>query len=609
MNRIDYNRRTFSQIKEELITFISQNYPEVISDFTDSSVGSMLLDLNAAVGDNLSFNMDRAFQETQLEYAQQRRSILQIAKTNGLNIIPRSASVTVVDFTINVPTLGDEPDNNYLPILKAGSQVIGNSRVFELTEDIDFQSGLSNFGVPNRSVIPVYNTNNQISSYNITKSEVVFNGQTKIFRRLVTSNEAKPFFELTLPDNNVLSIEQIIVLDGQNFNNNPSLQTFFDDQYRFYEVDYLAQDRIFEENYSGGDRTGIRSGITKFPTKKFIKEFTENGFCKITFGGGDAQVDYFNEFVLNQNNLNNDDFLRNYLNNLSTGEKIRPNTTIFVRYKTGGGSLSNLGPNTINQTANVNMFFGGTTIVNVQNRVKNSLTVNNRIPAVGGTDLISNEQLKKLIMFNNASQNRCVTINDYLVQTLKMPGKFGKPFRVNTFKENNKVVISILGLDENNKLNNTSTSVLKDNISEYIKNYRMINDYVEVRDAKIINISISVNLYVQEISDSQIVNNIVNIIRDYFDINNSFINEDIYIGDLINSINDATGVINVIDLKIFNKVGGRYSLNESSMEYVDNNTRELKLVNNTLYSEMDSMFEIKFPEKDIVIRLFRRGDL
>lgn len=609
MNRIDYNRRTFSQIKEELITFISQNYPEVISDFTDSSVGSMLLDLNAAVGDNLSFNMDRAFQETQLEYAQQRRSILQIAKTNGLNIIPRSASVTVVDFTINVPTLGDEPDNNYLPILKAGSQVIGNSRVFELTEDIDFQSGLSNFGVPNRTVIPVYNTNNQISSYNITKSEVVFNGQTKIFRRLVTSNEAKPFFELTLPDNNVLSIEQIIVLDGQNFNNNPSLQTFFDDQYRFYEVDYLAQDRIFEENYSGGDRTGIRSGITKFPTKKFIKEFTENGFCKITFGGGDAQVDYFNEFVLNQNNLNNDDFLRNYLNNLSTGEKIRPNTTIFVRYKTGGGSLSNLGPNTINQTANVNMFFGGTTIVNVQNRVKNSLTVNNRIPAVGGTDLISNEQLKKLIMFNNASQNRCVTINDYLVQTLKMPGKFGKPFRVNTFKENNKVVISILGLDENNKLNNTSTSVLKDNISEYIKNYRMINDYVEVRDAKIINISISVNLYVQEISDSQIVNNIVNIIRDYFDINNSFINEDIYIGDLINSINDATGVINVIDLKIFNKVGGRYSLNESSMEYVDNNTRELKLVNNTLYSEMDSMFEIKFPEKDIVIRLFRRGDL
>jgi len=609
MDRIDYNRRTFSQIKQELITFISQNYPEVISDFTDSSVGSMLIDLNAAVGDNLSFNIDRAFQETQLEFAQQRRSILQIAKTNGLNIVPRSASVTVVDFTINVPTLGDEPNENYLPILKAGSQVIGNSRIFEITEDIDFQSGLSNFGIPNRSVIPVYNSNNQISSYNITKSEVVFNGQTKIFRKLVTSNEAKPFFELTLPDNNVLSIEQIIVLDGQNFTENPSIQTFFDDQFRFYEVDYLAQDRIFEENYSGGDRTGIKSGITKFPTKKFIKEFTENGFCKITFGGGDPQVDYFNNFVLNQNNLTNDEFLRNYLNNISTGEKIRPNTTIFVRYRTGGGSQSNLGPNTINQTANVNMFFGGTTIVNIQNLVKNSLTVNNTIPAVGGTDLISNEQLKKLIMFNNASQNRCVTINDYLVQTLKMPGKFGKPFRVNGFKENNKVVISILGLDDNGKLNNTSTSVLKENISEYIKNYRMINDYIEIRDAKIINISVNIDLYVQDFSDSEIANNIIRIISDYFNINDNFLNEDIYIGDLINSINDATGVINVMSWKFFNKVGGRYSLNETTIPYVDDNTREIRLFNNTLYSDKDSMFEIKFPEKDIVVRLFRRGDI
>jgi hypothetical protein len=609
MDRIDYNRRTFSQIKQELITFISQNYPEVISDFTDSSVGSMLIDLNAAVGDNLSFNIDRAFQETQLEFAQQRRSILQIAKTNGLNIVPRSASVTVVDFTINVPTLGDEPNENYLPILKAGSQVIGNSRIFEITEDIDFQSGLSNFGIPNRSVIPVYNSNNQISSYNITKSEVVFNGQTKIFRKLVTSNEAKPFFELTLPDNNVLSIEQIIVLDGQNFTENPSIQTFFDDQFRFYEVDYLAQDRIFEENYSGGDRTGIKSGITKFPTKKFIKEFTENGFCKITFGGGDPQVDYFNNFVLNQNNLTNDEFLRNYLNNISTGEKIRPNTTIFVRYRTGGGSQSNLGPNTINQTANVNMFFGGTTIVNIQNLVKNSLTVNNTIPAVGGTDLISNEQLKKLIMFNNASQNRCVTINDYLVQTLKMPGKFGKPFRVNAFKENNKVVISILGLDDNGKLNNTSTSVLKENISEYLKNYRMINDYIEIRDAKIINISVNIDLYVQDFSDSEIANNIIRIISDYFNINDNFLNEDIYIGDLINSINDATGVINVMSWKFFNKVGGRYSLNETTIPYVDDNTREIRLFNNTLYSDKDSMFEIKFPEKDIVVRLFRRGDI
>lgn len=609
MNQINYNRKTFLQIKNELINFINQNYPEVISDFSDSSVGSMLLDLNAAVGDNLSFNIDRAFQETQLEYAQQRRSILQIAKTNGLNITPRSASVSVVDFTITVPTLGDQPNPDYLPILKSGSQVIGNSRVFELGNDIDFQSSLSSFGSPNRVVTPIYNPNNQITNYNITKSEVVFNGRTKIFRKTIDNLEAKPFYELTLPDIDVLNIEQIIILNGTNFLTDPSIDLFFNDDYRFYEVDFLAQDRIFEENYSIGDRSGIKSGITKYPTKKFIKEFIENGQCRITFGGGDTEVNAYQNFILNQETLSNDDFLRTYLNNISTGERVRPNTTIFVRYRVGGGALSNLGPNTITQVANVNMFFGGNTLKNIENNVRTSLKVNNRIPAVGGTDLISNNQLKKLIMFNNASQNRCVTLNDYLVQTMKMPGKFGKPFRVNTFKENNKVIISILGLDENGKLNNTSTSILKNNISEYIKNYRMINDYVEIKDSKIINISTSLSLYVENFTDPEIANNVIRVIDDYFNINRRFINEDIYLGDLIENVNNVTGVINVISVKFFNMIGDRYSLNETSMPYVDDNTREIRLFNNTLYSDKDSMFEIKFPEKDIVIKLFRKGDL
>jgi hypothetical protein len=609
MSQIDYNRRTFLQIKNELINFINQNYPEVISDFSDSSVGSMLLDLNAAVGDNLSFNIDRAFQETQLEYAQQRRSILQIAKTNGLNITPRSASVSVVDFTITVPTLGDQPNQDYLPVLKAGSQVIGNSRVFELSSDIDFSSKFSSFGNINRDEVPIRNANGQITNYNITKKEVVFNGRTKIFRKTIDTFEAKPFFELTLPDIDVLNIEQVIILNGTNFVTNPSVDLFFNDEYRFYEVDYLVQDRIFEENYSSGDRNGVKSGITKYPTKKFIKEFLDNGQCKLIFGGGNTEVINYQSFILNQESLSNDDFLRTYLNNISTGEKVKPNTTIFVRYRVGGGSLSNLGPNTITQTANVNMFFGGNVNQSLANNVRTSLRVNNPIPAVGGTDIISNDQLKKLIMFNNAAQNRCVTLNDYLVQTMKMPGKFGKPFRINTFKENNKVVISILGLDENGKLSNTSTSVLKENISEYLKNYRMINDYVEVKDAKIINISINLSLYVENFTDSEISNNVVRVVDDYFNINRRFINEDIFLGNLIESVNNVTGVINVVSITFFNKVGDRYSLNQTSMPYVNNNTREIQLFNNTLYSDKDSMFEIKFPEKDISVKLFRRGDL
>ena len=77
-NVIQYGSRTFGEIRTDLISLIRQMYPEVLSDFTDSSVGAMLIDLNAGVTNNLSVNTDRAFQETQLEYAQQRASILNI---------------------------------------------------------------------------------------------------------------------------------------------------------------------------------------------------------------------------------------------------------------------------------------------------------------------------------------------------------------------------------------------------------------------------------------------------------------------------------------------------------------------------------------------------
>ena len=82
-NVIQYGSRTFGEIRIDLINLIRQMYPEVLSDFTDSSVGAMLIDLNAGVTNNLSINTDRAFQETQLEYAQQRTSILNIAKNVG----------------------------------------------------------------------------------------------------------------------------------------------------------------------------------------------------------------------------------------------------------------------------------------------------------------------------------------------------------------------------------------------------------------------------------------------------------------------------------------------------------------------------------------------
>jgi len=185
-----------------------------------------------------------------------------------------------------------------------------------------------------------------------------------------------------------------------------------------------------------------------------------------------------------------------------------------------------------------------------------------------------------------------------------MPGKFGSPFRANAFKENNKVVISILGIGADGKLSNTSNSLLKENIAEYLSKYRMINDYVEIKDGKIYNLAFDIDVYVENIADNTIANSIITLVKDYFDIDNYEMNQDVFLGRLQRQILEANGVVNVISIKVYNRVGGQYSNNVISQAFANTNTGEIQIINNTIHSTMDSMFEIKYPEKDI--RVFLR---
>ena len=604
-NVIRYGSRTFGEIRTDLISLIKQTYPTVLSDFTDSSVGAMLIDLNAGVANNLSINTDRAFQETQLEYAQQKNSILNIAKNMGFNIPAKRPSVTVVDFTTVIPVLGDRPDASYYPTLFAGAQVVGGGRIFETQEVIDWNSPVSNLGDPNRSILPNYNSNGVIVSYNITKREVVINGSSNIYKRVINTNDVVPFFTLTLPDPDVLEIDSIILMEGTNYTSNPTAGDFNNPANRYYEVDYLAQQRIFTENYQSSQANPHASGIKVATwidvTKKFIKEFTANGYCKITFGSGDAYADAFKSGFLKEG-VSNKYFLENFLNNTALGEKLKANYTLFVKYRTGGGSNSNVGATVLTQLGSYTIKSNGSR-QDYRQSVEKSLKVSNPIPAIGGNDGLSVEQIRQLIKYNFSSQYRDVNITDYLLQIYKMPGKFGSPFRANVFKLNNKVLISILDIGADGKLSNTSNTLLKANITEYLSQFRMINDYVEIKDGKIFNLAFDIDVYVENIADNQIANSIITLVRDYFNVNNYEMNQDIFLGRLQRQILEANGVINVISIKVYNKVGGLYSSNTIS-QAVYPNTNEIVVINNTIHSTEDSMFEIKYPEKDI--RVFLR---
>ena len=605
-NIIQYGSRTFGEIRQDLIAFIRQAYPEVLSDFTDSSVGAMLIDLNAGVGNNLAINTDRAFQETQLEYAQLRTSILNIAKNMGFNISGRRPSVTVIDFTVTVPVLGDRPDASYYPVLSPGAQVLGGGKIFETQDTIDWSSPVSNLGDPNRSIIPNLDSNGIVVSYGITKREVVINGSTNIFKRIINPSDVVPFFQVTLPDPDVIEIDNVILLEGTNYTTNPPLADFYTSTNRFYEVDYLAQQRVFVENVSSsvsstGTTEGIKAARWIDVTKKFLKEYTANGYCVLTFGSGDADADAFKSGFLKVG-VSNQYFLDNFLNNTALGEKLQPNYTLFVRYRTGGGINSNLGASTLTQLGGYTMRVVGSNS-SFNQSVQRSLKVNNPIPAIGGNDGLSVEQIRQLIKYNFASQDRDVTLTDYLLQLYKMPGQYGSPFRANAFKQNNKVVISMLGIGSDGKLSNTSNTLLKNNIAEYLTEYRMINDYVEIKDGKIFNLAFDIDVYVENIADNQIANSIITLVRDYMNINNYQMDENIFLGPLQREILTANGVINVIDIKVYNKVGGQYSNNVVSQEILSPATGEIQIINNTIYATEDSMFEIKYPEKDIKVYL------
>ena len=69
------------------------------------------------------------------------------------------------------------------------------------------------------------------------------------------------------------------------------------------------------------------------------------------------------------------------------------------------------------------------------------------------------------------------------------------------------------------------------------------------------------------------------------------------------NIQDVAGVISVTDLKVFNKVGGQYSSSETSQRYSDSKTREIALIDETIFAEPSQIYQVRFPEKDIKVRV------
>jgi len=167
--QINYLSRDYASIREDLINYLKAFFPDQWQDFNVSSPGMALLELNAYVGDILSYVADKKFNELFIDGITERKSAYRLAKTLGYSIPGVRPALTLADITIEVPVTADGPDPDYLPIFRPGVQIKGAGQVFETTAEVDFSRDFSETGDPNRIIQPILNGNQDLIRYRIVK--------------------------------------------------------------------------------------------------------------------------------------------------------------------------------------------------------------------------------------------------------------------------------------------------------------------------------------------------------------------------------------------------------------------------------------------------------
>lgn len=669
-SKIPYSTRNYAEFRDEFMKLTRKYYPNIIKDFSDAAIGQWFIELLASVSDDLSYHIDRVFQETDLNSAQQASSLLQLARSNGLKVPGRKGALCEVEISCNLP-LNEQgeggtgnlrlADENYAPVIKKGTLFSTGMVIFELMYDVDFREQFDENGVSNRKIVPLRDANGNIISYTYTKLAVVQAGQSKIYKKVINSSDIKPFMEVLLQDRNIMGVESIIVKQDTNLTTDPIINEFMVDEEsyldksgnpveRFFEVDslidqyrfgYVVQkvepNEIKEGTYYNPlwedcnymDQEGnevtyrrIAKGKWKRLKNKFITEYTDNWQLKVIFGAGiknqygeiPEDAENFTRYMMSRMEAND------YMGVLPESE-----STMYILYRVGGGEESNIAKDTLTNIVYINYSICGNSEDGDNAKkikdVQNSISVTNTTPSYGGKDEPTADELRYLIKYNNSSQNRCVTIHDYYAKIMEIPAKYGCPFRVGIIEENNKIVIYTLGLDYEGNLSNMLAETVAENIKEYLSNYKTLNDFIEIRSGKIINLKFEIDIFVDKAYDKdEVVKRVIETVIDYMDIRRHQMGEDIFLGDLQKEIGKLDGVSNLIEMRVYNPNTDGYSCDSITQQLVDvsdccynyseagqniDRQIDLKASDMMLFSEANSMFEI-LNDNDIIVKVKQR---
>ena len=600
-NDIKYINRDFSDFRQRLIEYSKTYFPNTYNDFSPSSPGMMFMEQSAYVGDVLSFYLDNQIQENFIQYSQQTNNIYELAYMFGYKPKTTTAAQVSIDFYQQIPALTSgsitSPDYSYALNIGENTTVSSNGASFLVQDKIDFTISSSQ----DPTSVEVYQiVGNTPQYYLLKKSRNAISSDIKTTTFNFT--DPTPFTTVTINDS-IMKILDIIDSDGN----------------KWYEVDHLGQETIFDSikntNINNPNNNGETPSVLKLKKvqRRFTTRLLNNNTIQIQFGSGTSS-DSDEIIIPNPNNVGLGlPILKDKLttafsptNFLYTGTYgIAPsNTTLTVRYLTGGGVNSNVDANTLITINTANTKF---TQINLNpttsNYIFNSLTSNNPKAASGGKGGDTIEEIRQNTMMLVASQLRSVTADDYLIRALSMPSDYGsitKAYIEQPKLTDNQVStietlnLYILSQDSNGKLNYASNT-LKNNLRTYMSQYRMIGDTIEIRDAYIINIEVSFDIVVlPNYNNNEVLLNCINALKSYFSIDKWQLNQPIMIRDLYILLDKISGVQTVKSVTFANKSGENNGYSKYSYDITG------AIQNQVIYPSLDpSIFEIKYPDTDI----------
>ena len=636
---VKYLNKDFSGFRDGLLEFAKTYFPNTYNDFNESDPGMMFIEMASYVGDTLSYYMDEQFKESMLSFAEEKKTIYEIAQGYGYKPKQASPASVVLDVYQTVPARTDitdsdgrrPPNEDYCLNVLAGMQVTSNNgTVFRTLDDVVFSDSSSMS--PREDSIAEIDDEQNISKWLLRKTAKAVSGT--ITTEIITFGAAEKYKRIALSQSPVLEI--ISVTDSDNN--------------KYYEVPFLAQDTVYADSQNNETNSpDLVEGRNFAPfllklvkTSKRFKTFIRtDGKTEMRFGSG-VSATSDEEIIPNPSNVGSNlpgtpSFLdtafdpANFLNTDTYGQ-CPTNTNLTIKYSHGGGIDDNVSSNSIinisQQTAEVDT----SSLINesLKNQSLNSIAVLNPTPATGGSgaETLENVRINALAYFQ--AQGRAVTKEDFITRVYSLPSKYGNVAKVFMLQDeqvagtdqntgdltyqSNPLALNMymLGYDNNKKLVQLNSAV-KENVKVYLSQYRMMTDAIQIKDAWICNIGLDFAIYTKRGANKhEVLLACVTKLKRYFHIDKWQVNQPIILADVVSEILTVENVATVVKpredsselIQINNKFG-----TQSSLVYSDNIYDVASATfNSVVYPPVDpAMFEIKYPDTDIRGRVM--GDI